>query len=75
MSVKAALQFIQTVRQNKQLQAQIQQRENPLTGEELVELGREAGFEYTEAELQTAFKHDWVMRSLHYGLMDTSLEK
>jgi len=32
------------------------------SGEELVQVGREAGFEYNEAELQAAYKHDWVMR-------------
>lgn len=35
-------------------------------GQELVQWAKEAGFDYTESELQTAFKHEWVMRALRY---------
>jgi len=44
-----------------------------VTGEELVQLAKEAGIDYTEAELQTAFKHDWVMRKHAVACRQTSL--
>lgn len=71
MSTKAALQFIQAVREDEKLKNQIRILEYPVSGEELVQIGRDAGFDYTEAELQTAFKTDWIMRSLRYGLAQT----
>jgi predicted ribosomally synthesized peptide with nif11-like leader len=69
MSVQAALQFIQTVRQDENLQAKIRRLEPPVSTEELIQVGRDAGFDFSEEELQMAYKHDWVMRSLRYGFM------
>jgi predicted ribosomally synthesized peptide with nif11-like leader len=69
MSVQAALQFIQAVRQDENLQERMMLG-HPASGEELVQVGRDAGFEYNEAELQAAYKHDWVMRSIRYKLTE-----
>ncbi|MEH2459475.1 Nif11-like leader peptide family natural product precursor [Nostoc sp.] len=74
MSIQAASQFIQAVRQDENLKNQIRILGYPVSGEELVQIGRGAGFDYTEAELQTAFKQDWVMRSLRYGFMETEVK-
>lgn len=62
MSLQAALQFIQKVRQEKSLQSRIQALENDPSLESLVVIGAEAGFVFTIAELQAAHKHDWAMR-------------
>ena len=69
MSIQAALQFIQAVRQDENLKEQIRLLGYRASGENLVQVGRDGGFDYSEPELQTAFKHDWVMRSLRYGFL------
>jgi hypothetical protein len=71
MSLKAAFGFIRAVRECHDLQTILQDLGQAVSGEELVKLGKETGFDYTEVELQAAFKHDWVMRSLRYGIMQT----
>lgn len=71
MSLKAAFGFIRAVREHQNLQASLLSLGQAVNGEELVKLGKENGFYYTEVELQTAFKHDWVMRSLSYGIIQT----
>lgn len=72
MSLKAAFGFIRAVRECQDLQASLQDLGQAVNGEELVKFGKETGFDYTLIELQAAFKHDWVMRSLHYGIIQTS---
>ncbi|MGB3649798.1 MAG: Nif11 family protein [Rivularia sp. (in: cyanobacteria)] len=71
MSLKAAFGFIRAVRERQNLQASLLMKGQAVSGEELVKFGKETGFDYTEVELQAAFKHDWVMRSLHYGIIQT----
>lgn len=71
MSLKAAFGFIRAVREHQDLQTSLQDLGQAVSGEELVKLGKETGFDYTEVELQAAFQHDWVMRSLRYGIMQT----
>lgn len=71
MSLKAAFVFIQAVRERQDLQASLQDLGQAVSGEELVKLGEETGFDYTQEELQAAFKHDWVMRSVRYGIVQT----
>lgn len=72
MSLKAAFGFIRAVRERQDLQTSLQDLGQTVSGEELVKLGQESGFDYTEVELQAAFKHDWVMRSVRYGIIETS---
>lgn len=72
MSLKAAFGFIRAVRERQDLQTSLQDLGQAVSGEELVKLGKESGFDYTEVELQAAFKHDWVMRSVRYGIIETS---
>ena len=74
MSLQAAFEFIRAVRERQDLQASLRDLGQGVSSEELVRFGKEAGFDYTESELQTAFKHDWVMRSLHYGLAESSVK-
>lgn len=75
MSLKAAFGFIRAVRERQNLQASLQDLGQAVSGEELVKLGQETGFDYTEVELQAAFKHDWVMRSVRYGIFQTPEER
>lgn len=67
MSMQAALQFIQQARTDEALQNQIEKDVLNTTLDDLVELGREAGFTVTPGELRAAFKHDWAMRWLRYN--------
>ncbi|MGF1676140.1 MAG: Nif11-like leader peptide family natural product precursor [Rivularia sp. (in: cyanobacteria)] len=69
MSFKAAFGFIRAVRECQDLQARLQDLGHAVSGEELVKLGQETGFDYREVELQAAFKHDWVMRALRHGII------
>ncbi|WP_414623433.1 Nif11-like leader peptide family natural product precursor [Calothrix sp. CCY 0018] len=69
MSLKAAFKFIRAVRERQDLQTSLQDLGQAVGGEELVKLGKETGFDYTEVELQAAFKHDWVMRSFRHGII------
>jgi Nif11 domain len=62
------------MRENQSIQKKLQDFGQPVSGEQLVEFGKGAGFDYTQDELQTAFKHDWVMRALHYGRFGNSKE-
>ena len=71
MSLKAAFGFIRAVRECQNLQTSLLMKGQAVSGEELVKLGQETGFDYTEVELQAAFQHDWVMRSLRYGIVQT----
>jgi len=68
MSVQAALQFIQAVRQDESLKNQLRMLIHEVNLENLVSIGIEAGFEYTPEELSIAYRHDWTMRSLRYGI-------
>jgi predicted ribosomally synthesized peptide with nif11-like leader len=64
VSVQTALKFIQHIRLDQELRDGLAAL-RPEAGVELVlTLGREAGFEFTEADLRQAFKHDWAMRRL-----------
>lgn len=45
MSIKAAFQFMQAVRQDENLKARIRRLGHPLSGKELVQIGRDAGFD------------------------------
>jgi predicted ribosomally synthesized peptide with nif11-like leader len=66
MSCQRAFQFIQTIRQNERLRAQIQQLDPAATLEDLVCMGAATGFAFTTADLQAAYQHDWTMRWLYY---------
>ncbi|MFB2919725.1 MULTISPECIES: Nif11-like leader peptide family natural product precursor [Aerosakkonema] len=68
MSVQAALEFIQAVRQDENLKYKIRMLMPEVNIENLVQVGMEAGFEYTPEELNIAYRHDWTMRSLRYGI-------
>ncbi len=67
MSVQTALQFIQKIRQDESLRRRVQALGRAADLESVVTLGEAAGYSFTVADLQTAFKHDWAMRWIHYG--------
>ncbi|MEP7355959.1 MAG: Nif11-like leader peptide family natural product precursor [Anaerolineales bacterium] len=64
MSVQSALKFIQSIRSDPGLKDRLAVLA-PVAGlESLVQLARDAGFSFTEADLRQAFQHDWAMRRL-----------
>ena len=67
MSVAAALKFIQQVRADSGLKAQIEALGRAAELAPVIEIGQAAGFTFTDADLRQAFKHDWAMRWLRYG--------
>jgi predicted ribosomally synthesized peptide with nif11-like leader len=64
MSIQAALAFIQSAREKQDitLKSQIQALGREADLEDLVQIGAEAGFDFTAEELQAAYKHGWAMR-------------
>lgn len=61
MSIQVALQFIQLVRADPELQNKLLVCDRTNL-ESCVILGRELGLNFTPQELETAHKHDWGMR-------------
>ena len=68
MSLQAALHFLAAVREQPPLQRAIERlgAEAPL--EAWVRMAQEAGWELTERELAAAFRVEWDMRWLRYGM-------
>ncbi len=64
MSVQTALKFIQHIRLDQDLRDRLAALGPEAGVNLLLTMGREAGFEFTEADLRQAFKHDWAMRRL-----------
>jgi predicted ribosomally synthesized peptide with nif11-like leader len=67
MSVKMALEFIQQVRKDQALRQQLDALRYAADLQAVVRIGADAGFEFSDEELRTAFKHDWGMRWMFYG--------
>ena len=62
-----ALDFFQTVRRRPDLQQQIRTWGPAPSIGQLVELASCLGFACSADDLRAAFRHDWIMRWLHYG--------
>ena len=67
MSVKLALKFIQATREDEGLRDQLKMLGQVVDLKQLVQLGAQAGYDFTLQEMQSAFKHDWGMRWMYYG--------
>jgi hypothetical protein len=67
MSKQAALDFIAASRTRPALRDAIRSRHAERGLDALVEIGREAGFAFSAADLRAAFRHDWVMRYVRGG--------
>ena len=67
MPVQDALDFFRMVRRNRDVQREIATWGPTPSLRQLVDLASELGFAFSEAELQTAFRHDWTMRWLHHA--------
>lgn len=67
MSKQAALDFIAASRERPALRGALRTRNADRSLDALVQIGREAGFEFSAADLHAAFRHDWVMRYLRGG--------
>jgi predicted ribosomally synthesized peptide with nif11-like leader len=61
-----ALRFIHSARSDPRLAEQIRALGAEVRVADLVRLGAEAGFHFTEEELRAAHGRDWVMRWLRY---------
>lgn len=67
MSTQAAFSFIRKVRiQDEALRDQVRALGQDAGLESVVQIGAEAGFNFTTEELRAAYKHDWAMRMIRY---------
>ena len=62
MSVREVMFFMQRVAEEKGLQRKIRALGDGASLEDIIKIGMEAGFEFSEDELQTAFTQDWAAR-------------
>ncbi len=67
MPVRDAFAFLQRARTDAAIQRSLNRPEGTLSGDELVEIARAAGFDVTPEDLQTAFRHDWTMRQIRFS--------
>ena len=67
MSIQDAMAFIQKVAEEKELQKKIQALGNEASLADIVTIGIEAGFNFSEEDLRTAFAKDWAIRSAFYN--------
>lgn len=75
MSEQAALDFIAASRNRPDLREAIRTRDTDRSLDELVRIGREAGFIFSSDDLRAAFRHDWIMRYLRGGSGPLSLSE
>jgi predicted ribosomally synthesized peptide with nif11-like leader len=66
MSVEDAFRFLQKARVDPTLQARLNALGPVVSAHTLLEVAAAAGFVFTEADLQLAFRRDWAMRWLRY---------
>ena len=62
MSVQAALAFMQQVRRDDGMAAEVAAQSSEALATTLPALGARHGYHFTAEELQRAFAHDWGMR-------------
>jgi predicted ribosomally synthesized peptide with nif11-like leader len=61
------MRFIRAVRENEDLNRRVDALGSGGSLAELVTIGREAGFDFTEAELRDAHARDWSLRWVRYS--------
>ncbi len=64
MAVQDALDFFAAARLQPELRAELAAA---LTPQELADLAARSGYDCTAADLQDAFRQDWIMRWLRHG--------
>ena len=72
MSVQSALAFIAAARRDPALQSRLLALGVVAVEGDLVSLGLLAGYSFSADELQRAFRYDWVMRRVRYGMVGKS---
>lgn len=66
MSLEQALHFLSRVRNDQLLCARIIDEQDEITTDELVAIGNEQGYLFSDVELAQAYRHEWTMRRMHY---------
>ncbi len=66
MSVKNAMLFIEKVGKDDALKARIRAGGRDMSLDQVVDIGRDIGLEFTVEELRTAFVRDWNLRYTFY---------
>jgi hypothetical protein len=69
MSVQSALAFIAEARRDPALQSRLLALGVAAVEDDLVNLGVLVGYSFNADELQRAFRYDWVMRRVRYGMV------
>jgi predicted ribosomally synthesized peptide with nif11-like leader len=67
MSIQQALQFIQEIRSDDKLREEVASSRMAGVLQELVSLGAERGFDFSEEELRRAHQHEWTMRWIRHN--------
>ena len=67
MSIHDAMVFIQKVAEEKTLQKKIQALCDGGSLADIITIGIEAGFNFSEEDLRTAFAKDWAVRGAFYS--------
>jgi hypothetical protein len=67
VSVQQALLFIAASRKRPELGDAIRRLAPDVSVEQLAEIGRAGGFDFTADELRLAHRHDWTMRQARYS--------
>jgi predicted ribosomally synthesized peptide with nif11-like leader len=66
MAVQTALDFLRVARADEQIQRALAETEDDASADALLRIAREAGFDFTAAELDRAHTLDWRMRRVRY---------
>ena len=67
MAVQSALDFLRAARADEQIQRVLAEAEDDASADALVRIAREAGFVFTEEELDRAHTLDWRLRRARYA--------
>ena len=68
MSVQHALSFITLVRRDAALRDELRAQGIHATLDNCVTSGARRNLIFSISELETAFRHEWMMRSIHMGV-------
>lgn len=64
--IAAAMRFLQQLRQDEALRERLRVGQDDCSHTDLVALGAACGYRFDTAALAAAFRHDWMLRRMHY---------